>query len=60
MLFRSEKSTPARVAFLTRLGTGVIPTEHTVLQEGDLIHVMVAEKDLAAVETTLSRAPEPE
>ena len=55
-----EKSTPARVAFLTRLGTGVIPTEHTVLQEGDLIHVMVAEKDLAAVETTLSRAPEPE
>ena len=55
-----EKCTPARVAFLTRLGSGVIPNEHTVLQEGDLIHVMVAEKDLAAVEATLSRAPESE
>mgnify|MGYP003335962174 FL=1 len=55
-----EKSTSARVAFLTRLGTGVIPTERTVLQEGDLIHVMVAEKDLNHVEATLSRAPESE
>ncbi len=55
-----ERSTPARVAFLTRLGTGVIPNEHTVLQEGDLIHVMVPEKDIVAVEATLSRAPESE
>lgn len=55
-----ERSTPARVAFLTRLGTGVIPNEHTVLQEGDLIHVMVPEADVAAVEATLSKAPEGE
>jgi trk system potassium uptake protein TrkA len=34
--------THARVAFITRLGEGLIPDEHTVLQEGDLVHVMVS------------------
>ena len=53
-----ETSTPARVAFITRLGEGLIPNEHTVLQEGDLVHVLVTESDLALVELALAKSPE--
>ena len=55
-----DELTPARVAFVTRLGVGIIPDEHTVLQEGDLIHVMVAEADTARVEAILAQSPEGE
>jgi trk system potassium uptake protein TrkA len=53
-----ENVTPARVAFITRLGEGLIPNEHTVLQEGDLVHVMVHESDLLEVEAALAHSPE--
>ena len=53
-----ESNTPSRVAFITRLGEGMIPNEHTVLQEGDLVHVMVAEKDVEITEMALSKSPE--
>jgi len=53
-----EQLTPARLAFITRLGEGLIPDENTVLQEGDLIHVMVTEKDLPEVDSILSKTPE--
>lgn len=55
---RIENITPARVAFITRLGEGLIPDEHTVLQDGDLVHVMVYEKDVAVVEAALAHSPE--
>jgi len=53
-----DELTNARVAFLTRLGVGMIPDEHTVLQQGDLVHVMVAEEDTARVEAILANSPE--
>jgi len=53
-----EQNTPARVAFLTRLGKGLIPDENTILQDGDLVHVIVAEKELSKVEATLGKSPE--
>jgi trk system potassium uptake protein TrkA len=53
-----ETSTPARVAFITRLGEGLIPNEHTVLQEGDLVHVMVSESNVQLVEMALAKSPE--
>jgi trk system potassium uptake protein TrkA len=52
--------TPARVAFITRLGEGLIPDEHTVLQQGDLIHVMVSEADVTRTEEILASSPEGE
>ncbi len=52
--------TPARVAFITRLGEGLIPDVHTVLQQGDLIHVMVSEADVARTEEILASSPEGE
>jgi trk system potassium uptake protein TrkA len=52
-----DKLTSARVAFITR-EVGIIPDEHTVLQQGDLVHVMVAEEDTARVEAILANSPE--
>ncbi len=52
-----EQHTDARVAFITRLGEGLIPNEHTVLQEGDVVHVMVEDKNLTATENSLAQAP---
>jgi trk system potassium uptake protein TrkA len=52
-----EEATGTRVAFITRLGEGLIPDTHTVLQEGDLIHVTVRDEDIAKVEIILARSP---
>lgn len=52
-----EKNTNARVAFITRLGEAVLPDEHTVLQEGDLVHLLVNEKQVAETEKTLAKSP---
>ena len=57
LLSRIEDLTSARVAFLTRLGEGMIPGHETVLQEGDLLHVLARESDLGLVERTLDEAP---
>jgi trk system potassium uptake protein TrkA len=52
-----EKNTNARVAFITRLGEALLPDEHTVLQEGDLVHLLVNEKQVADTEKTLANSP---
>jgi trk system potassium uptake protein TrkA len=53
-----EAATGARVAFLTRLGEGLIPDAQTVLQDGDLVHMTIRDDKLAIVEATLSKGPE--
>jgi trk system potassium uptake protein TrkA len=40
------------------LAEGLIPDEHTVLQDGDLVHVTVRDEDVATVEAILARSPE--
>lgn len=53
-----ETDTEARVAFLTRLAEGLIPNEHTVLQEGDLLHMIIETERVALVEKTLAAQPQ--
>jgi trk system potassium uptake protein len=48
-----EQACRVRVAFLTRYGLGVLPQEDTVLQDGDLVHVVMADADADAVEAAL-------
>jgi trk system potassium uptake protein TrkA len=50
-----EQSAGARVAFLSRLGQAVIPEPGTVLQEGDLIHVIAEEADLERITAELAK-----
>jgi trk system potassium uptake protein TrkA len=52
-----EAATGARVAFITRLGEGLIPDPHSVLQEGDLLHVTVRDEDIRKVEEIFARSP---
>jgi len=58
LAFDIEKATGARVAFLTRLGEGFMPKADTVIQEGDLVHVVMLERDAAAIESQLGTKPE--
>lgn len=53
-----ETATGARVALLTRLGDGILPHVDSVLQEGDLLHVMVPADRLDEVVTVLAAAPQ--
>ncbi len=52
-----ERVAETRVAYLTRLGEGLVPAADTVLQDGDLLHVVAARTDLDRVEQTLSGPP---
>ena len=52
-----EAATASRVAFLTRLGGALIPDEHTVLQDGDLVHMTIIDENLAIDEAVLSKGP---
>jgi trk/ktr system potassium uptake protein len=44
-----EESTRARVAFIARLGEAMLPGPGTVLQEGDVLHVIAMEDDLERI-----------
>lgn len=52
-----EHAAGCRVAYLTRLGEGLLPGPDTVYQEGDLVHVMLREAEVARVESVLAAAP---
>jgi trk system potassium uptake protein TrkA len=55
-----EEATDARMAFVFRLGAGIVPKNHTVFQDGDLVYAAVADARLAEVETILGSAPKGE
>ena len=52
-----EIATESRVAFLTRLGEALIPDTHTILQDGDLVHMTILEEKLALAELVLTKGP---
>jgi len=52
-----EAATGSRAAYLTRLGTAMLPAADTVFQEGDLIHLATLATELPAVERTLDAPP---
>jgi trk system potassium uptake protein TrkA len=53
-----EKQAKARVAFITRLGGGLIPTKDTVIQEGDLLNIFTLEDHADDMHAVLERGPE--
>nr|WP_246572144.1 TrkA family potassium uptake protein [Kineosporia corallincola] len=52
-----EAASAARVAFLTRLGEGLVPGADTVYQEGDLVHFVLRHDQLTSVEQKMAVAP---
>lgn len=53
-----EAATGGRLAYLTRLGDGLLPGDDTVYQEGDLLHLALRREDLSAAERVLDAPPE--
>jgi trk system potassium uptake protein TrkA len=54
-----EAQTDGRLAYLTRLGHGTLPTSDTVVQQGDLVHLALLRDDLARVERLCDQPPAP-
>ena len=52
-----EQATGGRLAYLTRLGEGLLPDSDTVYQEGDLLHLALQRDDLATAERILDAPP---
>ncbi|HYP46218.1 MAG TPA: TrkA family potassium uptake protein [Propionibacteriaceae bacterium] len=52
-----EVATGARIAFVFRLGTGIVPRSNTVFQDGDLIYAAVTDSGLSGVEQILGAPP---
>lgn len=55
-----ERASGCRVAFLTRFGQGIIPDANTVIQDGDLVHVMMHPDDASRVAEIFAAGPEGE
>jgi trk system potassium uptake protein TrkA len=53
-----EHATGTRIACLTRLGVGQLPTRDTVVQEGDIVHFALVRERLAEVESAVAAGPE--
>ncbi len=52
-----QEQSGARIAWIDRLGEGVLPSRSSVLQEGDVLHLVMREGTAERVFTVLSRGP---
>ena len=50
-----EDMAQTRIAFISRMGQAMIPTQGTVLQEGDVLHVVAEEGDLKRIAALFCR-----
>jgi trk system potassium uptake protein TrkA len=50
----------SRIAWIDRLGEGMLPTRETVIQEGDLLHLVMREENAERVHSVLDHGPEEE
>jgi len=53
-----EAATGAQVAVVTRFGIGELPTASTMVQDGDELHVLVADSHAQTLRDVAGRAPE--
>lgn len=52
-----ERRADTRVPFLFRIGSGMVPRDDTVFQDGDLLYVAVSNQRLGEVEAVLGAPP---
>ncbi len=53
-----ENAVAGRVGMITRFGAGEVPTDSTVIQDGDLVYVFIADQYRAGLAGIASNAPE--
>jgi trk system potassium uptake protein TrkA len=54
--FQAESG--SRIAWIDRLGEGMIPTRESVIQEGDLLHLVMREENAERVYEVFNNGPE--
>ncbi|MHB1876936.1 MAG: potassium channel family protein [Streptosporangiaceae bacterium] len=54
-----ELAADTRVAFISRLGDALLPGPGTVLQQGDVVHVMAKEEDLDRISAVFAKPAAP-
>jgi trk system potassium uptake protein TrkA len=54
---RIETDSDSRVAYVTRLGEGLLPGPDTVYQDGDIVHILAYADDLERVSDVLKAPP---
>jgi trk system potassium uptake protein len=54
-----EQTAGARIAFISRLGQALIPAPNTVLQQGDVLHVIAKEEDLSKIAAVFAKPVAP-
>ncbi len=55
---RLEQVCGIRIGYITRVGQGQLTTASTVIQEGDVVHALVASADASRAAEAVSRPPE--
>lgn len=53
-----QEQTRTRIAWMDRLGEGELPHRDSVIQEGDLLHLVMREENAAHAYRTIDRGPE--
>ncbi len=53
-----QEQSRGRIAWIDRLGEGMLPTRETILQEGDLMHVVIREQNAAHAYAVIDKGPE--
>jgi trk system potassium uptake protein TrkA len=53
-----EEAAEIRVAFVARMGDGIVPDADTVIQEGDVVHVMARAADMERINEAVSKPAE--
>ncbi len=53
-----QEQTQSRIAWIDRLGEGTLPKRESVIQEGDVLHLVIREENAAEAYRVLNRGPE--
>jgi trk system potassium uptake protein TrkA len=53
-----QEQTKSRIAWIDRLGEGMLPTRETIIQEGDLVHLVIREENAGHAYSVIDKGPE--
>ncbi len=53
-----QEQSRSRIAWIDRLGEGMLPTRESVIQEGDLLHLVMREENADHVYRVFNEGPE--
>ena len=53
-----QEQTQSRIAWIDRLGEGMLPTRDTIIQEGDLVHLVMREENAGHAYAVIDKGPE--